>query len=386
MGFADLSVHYKEMFAMPGAALNLYSPQEVTVSQAELEMILDEHQHFLAGQRGTRAKLRKANLDGLRIANRNLSEADLSCASLVGASLVGVNLSCASLYCADLRGCDLRYAKLQGADLRGASFKGADLSYARMDTADLRAATTLYMGDTLKFQGNDHKEVLFGGVDFSLGRLRGTSFRHAKLDHADFTDALLQGAMFRGARLRNTCFRGAVLDGVNLEDLPASDLKHHLPAPSAVAQGRAKHLMAKLMAHHEWFNSEGKRGRPANIDGEDLRPLGDSLKWLCLAGLSARNVIAVSVDFSSCQLQAAKFDGADLREANFADADLSGASFQRAKLSHATFRNALIQDLTLCNGQVLPFLGTTSMADQYGDAPIQPKDFLASFSEKRSTC
>lgn len=384
MGVADLSVHYRQMFAMPGAALDLYSQRDATVSQDELQMILGDHQRFLTQQRGTRAKLRKAKLDGLKIANKDLSEADLSCASLVGANLVGVNLSRASLYCADLRGCDLRFARLEGADLRGASFKGADLSCARMDSADLRAATTLYMGDELKFQGNDHEDVLFGAVDFSNACLHGTSFRNAKLDHANFTDALLQGAVFRGARLKNACFRGAVLSGVNLADLPP--IKQHLPSPSRTAQARAKHLMATLMAHHEWFNSDGKRGKPANIDGEDLRPLGDSLKWLCLAGLSARNVIAVSVDFSGCQLQAAKFDGADLREASFVDADLSGASFRRAKLAHASIRNARIQDLTLCTGQILPFQTPASIPDPFDDAQIQPRDFLAGFGERRSTC
>lgn len=368
MGVADLSVHYREMFAMPGAALDLYSPKENVISQVQLEAILGEHQRFLSGQRGTRAKLRAAKLDGLKLVNKDLSEADLSCASLVGANLVGVNLTGASLYCADLRGCDLRYARLGQADLRGASFKGANLSYARMESADLRAATTLHMGDQHKFRGNDHQNTLFGAVDFSNASLRNASFRNAKLDHANFTDALLQGAMFRGARLRNACFRGAILSGVNLDelDLPPRTLKHDLPSPSPAAHERARTLMAELIAHHEWFVSGGKRGKPANIDGEDLRPLAESLKWLCLAGLSARNVIAVSVDFSGCRLQAAKFDGADLREASFAGADLSGASLRRAKVAHASFENARMQDLVLCSGQILHF--QASAADHAGDA------------------
>ena len=43
-----------------------------------------------------------------------------------------------------------------------------------------------------------------------------------------------------------------------------------------------------------------------------------------LAGLSARNVTGIGLDFSGCQLQAAKFDGADLRDADFSNADLRG--------------------------------------------------------------
>jgi uncharacterized protein YjbI with pentapeptide repeats len=261
----------------------------------------------------------------------------------------------------------LRYARLGQADLRGASFKGANLSYARMESADLRAATTLQMGDQHKFRGNDHLDTLFGAVDFSSASLRHASFRNAKLDFANFTDALLQGAMFRGARLRHVCFRDAIMSGVNLDelDLPPRTLKHDLPPPSPAAHERARPLMAKLIAHHEWFVSDGKRGKPANVDGEDLRPLAESLKWLCLAGLSARNVIAVSVDFSSCHLQAAKFDGADLREASFTGADLCGASLRHAKVAHACFENARMQDLVLCTGQVLHF--QASAADHAAD-------------------
>lgn len=327
------------------------------VSPTDLRRIMGDHKRYLSGCPGTRAKLRSAKLDGMMLAHMDLAEADLSGASLVGANLSGANLARASLNCADLRGCNLKGAHLEHADLRGVTFNGANLSYANLDFADLRAESMMYVGDRPKFQGNAHDEAPFGAVDFSNASLRNTSFRNARLDNANFTDALLEGAMFRGARLGNPCFRGAVLTDVDLGelDVPPKALRLSLKAPTPAARARAGKLLETLRAHHEWFVSSGKRGRPANIDDEDLRPLDDSVKGLCLAGLSARRVVAVSVDFSGCQFQAAKFDGADLRAASFAGADLSGCSIQHVKLAHASFHKARMQDLTLCTGQVLHF-------------------------------
>ncbi len=366
------------------------APEENTISHAELYRILGDHLRYRTRQKGKRAQLQSAKLDGVMMAKRDLSEADLSGASLVGADLNGANLSGTSLYCADLRGCDLRYARLDHADLRGASFKGANLNYAMMDFADLRAATMLRMGDRLKFQGNAHDESPFGAVDFTGTSLRHASFRNARLDHANFTDALLEGASFRGARMRTACFRNAVLSGFHLEKLgvPASNLKAGLAPPTPAAQRRAKSLLAELEAHHEWFTSLGQKGRPATIDGEDLRPLGEFLKGLCLAGLSARKVIAVSVDFSGCQLQAARFDGADVRAARFVGSDLSGASFLHAKRTHASFRNARIQDLTLYTGNILAFRADAPHGPpgSFDDAQIGASAFLAGLSEQSGNC
>jgi uncharacterized protein YjbI with pentapeptide repeats len=356
------------------------------VTQAVLHRIILDHERYLSRRRGTRAKLANARLDHLTMAGRDLSEADLSGASLVGANLHGVNLSHASLYCADLSGCDLSGCRLDHADLRGASFKDANLSHAVMDHADLRAASRLYLGDDLKMRGNAHDDAPFGAVDFSGASLRQASLRNTKLDDANFTDALLQGASFRGARLRNATLRGAAVSGVHLDELMASPraLRQCLMAPTAIARERAKLIYSALLSHHEWFTSNGKKGRPAALDNEDLRPLGDAVKGLCLAGLWARNVIAVGVDFSGCELQAARFDGADLRAASFHDSDLSGTSFKRAKLAHASFKNAIVADLILCTGQVMHF--EADRRTQLGEARIQKNTLIAALGEQKGTC
>jgi uncharacterized protein YjbI with pentapeptide repeats len=356
-------VRTREAIGIPGVTLLDEAADNCSLSYTDLQKILGGHRRYLTGQPGTRAKLGSMKLDGLDMRNWDLSEADLSGTSLVGANLRGVHLSHASLYCADLRFCDLSYAHLDCADLRGVSFKGARLACVTFDNADLRAASTLQVGDKPRFKGNAHDEAPFGSVDFSNCLLRKASFRNARLYNANFTDAILEGANFDGARLGEPCFRGAILDDVDLDTLnvPRKVLRERLPPPSIVARERANHVMAELEAHHAWFVTSGKRGRPAVIDGEDIRPFGGGLKGLCLAGLSARNTIAVGVDFSGCLLQAAHFEGADLRTSKFVEADLSGASMQRSKLAHADFRNARIHDLVLCSGQVLPFQADSNL-------------------------
>jgi uncharacterized protein YjbI with pentapeptide repeats len=365
------------------------SPEEA-VSFAALMRIVAEHEAYLARRHGARAKLAHARLDRLNLVGRNLAEADLSGASLQNANLRGANLAHASLYCADLSGCDLRGARLDHADLRGASFRGANLSRAVLDYADLRAATTLHLGETLKFKGNEHDEAPFGAVDFSSASLRHVSFRNAKLDNANFTDALLNGSSFRGARLRNACFRRAVVAGVHLDEImvPPQSLATALMAPNASAQERARLLYGELVGHHDWFVSGGKKGRPANVDGEDLRPLHEALRGLCLAGLSARKAIAVGVDFNGCQLQAAHFDGADLRAASLDATDLSGTSFKHAKLAHATFKDAEIRDLILCTGQVMCFEAEPSagLMAQLGEARIQANTLIAVLGDEQGRC
>jgi uncharacterized protein YjbI with pentapeptide repeats len=370
----------------PAAAATSPSSEDTPLDQRTLTRIVSDHERYLARRQGSRARLANARLDHLDFAGRDLSEADLSGASLKGANLSGANLSRASLYCADLTGCDLRGTRLDHADLRGAAFRHANLNHAVMDHADLRAAAMLHLGGTTKIQGNAHSEAPFGAVDFSGAALRHASFRNAKLDNANFTDALLEDASFHGARMRNACFRDAVVWGI--DNLTPKSLSHALPAPNAAARERAKLVFSALQAHHDWFVSNGKRGQPALIDREDLRPLGDSLRGLCLAGLSARHVLAVGVDFSGCQLQAAKFDGADLRAAAFDRADLSGTSFRRAKLAHATFKNAAIRDLILCTGQTVYFEADADagLKTQLGEAHIQPNTLFAVLGDQQGSC
>jgi len=358
---------------------NLYGEKRVARTQQELNAILAAHERYVSYQGGVRAQLKHAELDGLNLANRVLSEAELSGASLVGATLYGSNLERASLYCADLRGCNLQAANLTRADLRGASLRGAVLSYAVLDGADMRSAMMMYVGpsgvsivDHNNAAGNGQDEDGINtatGVDFSNCSLKHASFGSAKLDNVNFGGALLDGAKFKGARLKNAVFKGAVMTGVDLKelDVPARALEGCITDSTPEAMAKAPSLKAAIAAHQDWVGSAGKNGAPAMLEGQDLRPLKNDLKARVLAALSLRRANAIGVDFSGCQLQAAKFDGADLRDCDFSDADLRGASFKGAKLAHAHFHGANLGGLEMASGGALnpDFSDTDAIAEQF---------------------
>ncbi len=103
------------------------------------------------------------------------------------------------------------------------------------------------------------------------------------------------------------------------------------------------------------------------VDDEDLRPVSKFLTGLQLTGLHARRVNAIGIDFSGCQLQAARFDGADLRECKFSHADLRGASFKGARLAHAEFEKTNLGSLRLPGGRMLApdFTGADASQTQF---------------------
>ena len=361
---------------------DMYEQKRKPFTQQQLNAALTSHERYLTYQGGMRAQLAHAALDGLNLANRNLTEADFSGASLVGASLSGSNLERASLYCADLRRCNLQSARLIRADLRGASFSGAKLSFALLDHADLRAAMMMYVGAGGVSVVNHEREkakpgVAPAGVDFSNCSLKGASFGNAKLDNANFTGALLQGANFKQARLSNVNFRGAVLTGVDINELavPPEAMTGCVRDVAPEAAAKFDDLKARLDAHQLWTVSGGAKGAPAVLDGEDLRPLLQLLVGRPLAGISARGAIAIGLDFSGSQFQAAKLDGADFRDANFSNADLRGTSFKNARLAHARFDKSNLCRLQLHGGTALApnLCGTDAIELQFRTAILEDK-------------
>lgn len=347
-------------------------------TQQELNAVLLAHERYLLRKAGgAPAQLSATDLSRLNLAQRNLAEIDLSGAALKQALLARANLERANLYCADLRLSDLRHANLTGADMRGTSLRGANLSCAVLDKADLRAATMARPGtDTLYFaekRGPDGKERA-SHVDFSNCSMKRASLNGANLKGANFTGAMLQGAEFKGAKLVGVTFHDAVLTGVNLADLqvPPEALAGAITEPSAKSVARAVELKAMLDSHQRWIRTGGRDGEPAVFDGEDLRPLQSYLAGRHLTGLSARNAIAIGVNFSGCQLQGARFDGADLRDADFADADLRAASFRSARLTHARFSKADLRPLVLVDGrkQQVDLWEALALAEQFSGAQL----------------
>jgi uncharacterized protein YjbI with pentapeptide repeats len=115
------------------------------MTREELDQILAEHKKYLAGDGGSRANLREADLRGADLIRANLIRANLREADLRGADLIRANLIRANLREANLRGAnliraDLSDADLSDADLSDADLRGADLIGADLHGADLRTA------------------------------------------------------------------------------------------------------------------------------------------------------------------------------------------------------------------------------------------------------
>lgn len=361
---------------------NLLAGGRVTRTQPELNAILLAHERFQNQKPGgVAAQLAAMDLSRLNFAQRNLRDADLSGATLIGATLARADLQRAKLYCADLRLADARHANLSQSDMRGTSLRGANLSCAILDGADLRSATMagsgaqgLYIGDNAKTGNNAPPWECIGAVDFSNCSMKRASLNGANLKGVNFSGALLQGAVFKGAKLADVTFRGAVLTGVNLGELnvPREALEGAVTEPSAAALARANELKPLLDFHQLWIRTGGLEGAPAVLDGEDLRPLQTFFAGRHLTGLSARNAIAIGVNFAGCQLQGARFDGADLRDADFSDADLRAASFRTARLAHARFAKADLRPLILRDGRRhrVDLWEAVAQAEQFSGAQI----------------
>jgi uncharacterized protein YjbI with pentapeptide repeats len=360
---------------------DIYNAPRTAMTQAELNATMASHDKYLTARGGTRAQFNLRILDGLNLANRNLAEADFSGASLVNATLYGSNLTRANFYCADLRGGNLRCANLSRADLRGASFRGASLSNAVLDDADMRAAVMMFVradGDRVTVLDRNKASTDDGapvGVDFSNCSMKKVSLGNAKLNGANFSGAILHGANFKGAQLPNVNLDGAVLTGVKMKDLAVTSdaLRGCIIDASPESVAKAEKLKAHIESHQRWIASGSAQGKTANLDGQDLRPLEQFFIDRSLPALSARQVVAIGVNFARCRLQAAHFDGADLRDADFTGADLRGASFAGAKLSHARFDRANLHPLPLANGGKLPtnLEGAQATEDQFFAAMVE---------------
>jgi len=328
------------------------------------EALVIAHEAFVAGRRGgRRAALQFIIATGFKCDRRMLADARFDGADFRGTSFVQTDLSRASLYCANLSKCDFRGARLKRADLRGSTLSGANLAGANLDEADLRAAV-LWANDEIRGlrsvggrpsaagEGQDKPEdgqpVAFS-VDFTNCSLLGASLRDANLKNADFSGANLSGADLGGARLEGARFKGAVMTGIDVSKLPVgpSALIGCVFDPTKQAKARVGEVQRELERAQDWISAKGS---PANLEGFDLRPAAHLFRERLLAGLQAKDAIAIGVDFTNAQLQGASFESADLRGANFTGADLRGARFVNANLAHAVFQGAKLGELELKPG------------------------------------
>lgn len=337
------------------------------LNPAALAASLQKHQRYVRRQPGgMRAFLRFAELPGEVLMARILDEIDFTGANLSRANLRQASAANASFFAADLSFADLTLIRAPKADFRGAALAGARLGSALLDGADMRRAVlaTAHEGFQLvrpdaaaaSLNGTDLSEAEAGKVDFSNASLKGAKLRGANLRGAVFKDAIMTGADLAGAQLGGTTFHGAVLTGIDVSKLglPPESLAGCLLDPGPDALSAREEMLDILDLAERWALTNGREGRPANLDGRDLRVLEGSLSGRTLPAMSARAAIAVGVSFEGSQLQGAVFDSADMRDARFADTDLRGATFRDARLAHANLDTADLGSLPLAGGGSKP--------------------------------
>jgi hypothetical protein len=135
-----------------------------------------------------------------------------------------LDLRRAKLWRADLQGVDLPGADLQGADLEGADLQGANLPDANLQGANLREANLqgAYLG-AANLKGADLREAQLQGTRLDGASLREGYLRWADLQGADLREANLQQADLRKADLRRARLAHASVRGANLEDASWGD-------------------------------------------------------------------------------------------------------------------------------------------------------------------
>ncbi len=350
---------------MKGPPLNHSKPAKhrLLLNPAALAASLQKHQRYVRRQPGgMRAFLRFAELPGEILTARILDEIDFTGANLQRANLRQASAASASFFAADLSFADLTLIRAPKADFRGAVLSGARLASAVLDDADMRRAVLATAHDGFQLvrpdaaaaslNGADLSEAEAGKVDFSNCSLKGARLRGANLRGAVFKDAIMTGADLAGAQLAGTTFHGAVLTGIDVSKLglPPESLAGCLLDPGPEAIAARDEMLAMLDLAERWAETNGREGRPANLDGRDLRVLGGHLSGRTLPALSARGAIAAGVSFQGSQLQGAVFDTADMRDANFADADLRGATFRATRLAYANLDTANLAPLPLAGG------------------------------------
>jgi len=133
----------------------------------------------------------------------------------------------------DWTGCEkhrliLRKAELQGARMAGADLNGTDLEQAKLVGADLSRASV----DRVRLEGADlsrAKMVQLSGyrANFSKAKLVGADLTKAELARSNLAGADLSGANLGKAELQRVSLEAAVLTGANLAgaDLARANLQ-----------------------------------------------------------------------------------------------------------------------------------------------------------------
>ena len=150
----------------------------ITISQEELNKIIENHQHYLHADCDGWETMR-ADLRSLDLSYMDLSHADLRYANLYHAYLSHANLSYTRLSYTNLAFADLYYADLTDADLSHTDLFHAFLSHAILSHADLSHTN-------LSYAYLDHADLSYANLSHT--DLTHTHLSYANLFNTDLTD------------------------------------------------------------------------------------------------------------------------------------------------------------------------------------------------------
>ena len=176
--------------------------------------------------------------------------------------------------------------------------------------------------------------------------------------------AARKAVRFKGSKILKACLQGEAgacedLSGVNA-------IIEHLQKNLEISD----QLQNVLNAHCRWAESEGRKGKRANLARFDMR--GANLFGINLRSANLSRASLANADLSDCDLENADIENADLKGASLAWANLQQANLRGACLKEADLRWA---DLRCANLAEADFRGANLSGADLRDAILMGTDF-----------
>jgi len=120
-----------------------------------------------------------------------------------------------------------------------------------------------------------------------------------------------------------------------------------------------------LKEHCLWLDSNGNKGKIANLRGVDLRR--ENFKAVDLRNVNLEGVDLRRADLRGANLEGANLKGADLRNVNLEGVDLKGANLEGANLEGADLQGVNLEGCYVSPGTKI--LGNMLITEYYDKYP-----------------
>lgn len=300
--------------------------------------------------------LRGADLRAAHLREVILENADLSDASLRAADLQNANLAKSNLRGADLRTAILNRANLQQADLTKAILRSAQLVQANLHGAQLKGADLRFANcSAVNLSNAGLQDADLTNADLRRARLHDANFCDAQLHSANlaeaiFTDANLADASCIGANFRDATIAEKQLaqaERLDRATLPAGERVEVFDGVGDITISSQTGLrFAHFDGIFEQLDLHGRDMRGVHLDGMFKRIMlaGADLAYGRLRGKFSRiNCSTANLTFGrlsgtffDVNFRSANFQGASLSNANLVNVNLTGAlNLSDDQLRHA---------------------------------------------------